>query len=143
LVVDFPEGAVSDSKMPELRRAIAASIRESDLVADAWAVDDVDPATTDEFRRIHLRSFHPNRASDIIIRFKDRYLQYQDFGTSHETPYAYDTHVPLIIDRPGIVPGRYDRRVATVDIAPTLAALLGIAIPDDLDGVALSEIVSY
>ena len=141
LVVDFSEEDVSKAKMIELRRAIAASIRSSDLVADAYAVDDVDPETTDAFRRIHLRSFHPNRASDIIIRFKERYLQFRDFGTTHETPYAHDTHVPLIVVRPGYVPNRHDRRVATVDIAPTLAALLGITIPDDLDGAALAEIV--
>jgi hypothetical protein len=141
LVVDFSEEDVSKGKMRELRRAMAASIRASSLVADAYAIDDVDPETLDEFRQIHLRSFHPNRASDIIVRYKEGYLQYGDFGTSHETPYAHDTHVPLMIDRPGFTPAWYDRRVATVDIAPTLAALLGITVPDDLDGVALPEIV--
>jgi predicted AlkP superfamily pyrophosphatase or phosphodiesterase len=141
LVVDFAEEDVSADKARELRRVIAESIRASNLVADAYAVDDVDPTTTDEFRQMHLRSFHPDLASDIIIRFKEAYLQYRDFGTSHETPYPHDTHVPLIIVRPGETHARYDRRVATVDIAPTLAALLGITIPDDLDGVALAEIV--
>ncbi|MCZ6916545.1 MAG: alkaline phosphatase family protein [Gemmatimonadetes bacterium] len=141
LVMDFPEEAVSEDEMAELRRVTAASILASNLVADAYAIDDVDLATTDEFRQRHLRSFHPNRASDIIIRFKERYLLYGDFGTTHETPYPYDTHVPLIVARPGTASAWYDRRVATVDIAPTLAALLAITAPADLDGVALREIV--
>jgi arylsulfatase A-like enzyme len=33
--------------------------------------------------------------------------------------------------------GRYETPVRTVDIAPTLAGLLGIAAPEDLDGVDL------
>ena len=62
-------------------------------------------------------------------------------GTTHETPYRYDTHVPLVFWGPGIPAGRYDRRVQTVDIAPTVAALLGVEAPDDLDGVVLQEVV--
>ena len=140
LVVDFPEETVSEDEMAELRRAMAAGIGASNLVADAYAIDDVDLATTDHFRQRHLRSFHPKRASDIIIRFKERYLQYGDLGTSHETPYVHDTHVPHIVARHGMASEWYDRRVATVDIAPTVAALLGITAPADLDGVALREI---
>jgi len=42
---------------------------------------------------------------------------------------------------PGIPPGQHDGRVRTVDIAPTLARLLRIAAPGDLDGHALRAVV--
>jgi arylsulfatase A-like enzyme len=42
----------------------------------------------------------------------------------------------------GIEPGRYTDRIRTVDIAPTLAAMLEIAAPDDLDGRDLSRSIS-
>jgi arylsulfatase A-like enzyme len=111
-------------------------------VADAFAYDDVRKTGDDPFRRQYLRSFHPNRAPDIIIRYKEHYLYLMESGgTTHETPYRYDTHVPLVFWGPGIPAGRYDRRVRTVDIAPTVAALLGVEAPDDLDGVLLQEVV--
>ncbi|MCH6548135.1 MAG: hypothetical protein IH798_06785 [Gemmatimonadetes bacterium] len=62
-------------------------------------------------------------------------------GTTHETPYVYDSHVPVLFWGPMITAGWYDRRIATVDIAPTIAALLGIKTPDDLDGAPLEELV--
>ena len=124
------------------RRAAAARFRESEYVADAFAYDDVRKTGDDPFRRQYLRSFHPNRAPDIIIRYKEHYLYHMaSGGTTHETPYRYDTHVPLVFWGPGISAGRYDRRVRTVDIAPTVAALLGVEAPDDLDGVLLQEVV--
>ncbi len=124
------------------RRAIASRLRESEYVADAFAYDDVLEPSDDPFRGQYLRSFHPNRAPDIIIRYKEHYLyRMARGGTTHETPYRYDTHVPLVFWGPGIPAGRYDRRVLTVDIAPTVAALLGVEAPDDLDGVVLQEVV--
>lgn len=45
-----------------------------------------------------------------------------------------DRHVPFVPMSSGIEPGRIDLRVATVDMAPTLAHLVGVPFPDDLDG---------
>ncbi len=141
LVMRFRRGVPSDTEV-RARRATASKLRESEYVADAFAYDDVLEPGDDPFRHQYLRSFHPNRAPDIIIRYKEHYLYRMDRGgTTHETPYRYDTHVPLVLWGPGIPADRYDRRVRTVDIAPTVAALLGVEAPDDLDGVLLREVV--
>ncbi len=141
LVMRFREGVPRDIEV-RARRAAAGRLRESEYVADAFAYDDVLEPSDNPFRRQYLRSFHPNRAPDIIIRYKEHYLYLMaSGGTTHETPYRYDTHVPLVFWGPGIPAGRYDRRVRTVDIAPTVAALLGVETPDDLDGVLLQEVV--
>jgi len=141
LVMRFRGGVPRNTEV-RARRAAAARFRESEYVADAFAYDDVLQTGDDPFRRQYLRSFHPNRAPDIIIRYKEHYLyRMVRGGTTHETPYRYDTHVPLVFWGPGIPAGRYDRGVRTVDIAPTVAALLGVEAPDDLDGVLLQEVV--
>lgn len=57
--------------------------------------------------------------------------------TTHGSPYDYDSNVPIIFYGPGIAPGRYDEFVRTVDIAPTLAQLLGVKPLEKLDGVVL------
>ena len=38
--------------------------------------------------------------------------------------------------------GRYERLVRTVDIAPTLAMLVGVTPTEPIDGTALSEIIA-
>ena len=63
-------------------------------------------------------------------------------GTNHGTPYEYDSHIPLIFVSPGMKPKVVERSVRTVDLAPTLADLLGIAFPAGLDGRPLEEIKS-
>ncbi|MGH9882645.1 MAG: hypothetical protein ACRD6N_14510, partial [Pyrinomonadaceae bacterium] len=52
-------------------------------------------------------------------------------------PYPYDSNVPLIFAGPGISPGKISSRVRTVDLAPTLADILGIPAPAGLDGRVL------
>ena len=142
LAVDFPEGTVADEKLRELRRMVARSLRDSELIADAYAYDDVVSDSDDRYRQMHWRSFHPDRASDIIIRYKRHYLRSSEpGGTNHESPYEYDRNVPLLFWGPGITGTWFDRPVRTVDIAPTVAALLGIEPPDDLDGEVLVEVI--
>ena len=132
-------GDVPAHRVIETRRAAAAKLRESEYVADAFAYDDVFEPSDDPYRAVYRRSFHPNRAVDVVVRYKEHYLYRMDAGTTHETPYSYDAHVPLVFWAPGISAGWYDRRVRTVDIAPTVAALLGVDAPGDVDGVVLAE----
>ena len=61
-------------------------------------------------------------------------------ASAHGSPWTYDTFVPLIISGPGIAPGRVARRVETVDVAPTIAAYLGVKPPSGARGVPLTEI---
>jgi len=57
----------------------------------------------------------------------------------HGQPSDLDAHVPLIFWGRGVRRGVNGRRVRTVDIAPTLARLLGVAPAEPLDGRALAE----
>jgi len=57
----------------------------------------------------------------------------------HGQPSDLDTHVPLILWGRGIQHGTYDKRANTVDIAPTLAQLLGLSPFSLLDGRVLKE----
>jgi arylsulfatase A-like enzyme len=72
------------------------------------------------------------------MRFKEWYLvDAQAHGTSHGSPYSYDTDVPLLFFGAGVRAGMHERPAGTIDLAPTLAALLGLRLPDDLDGRSL------
>ena len=59
----------------------------------------------------------------------------------HGQPNDFDSHVPLIWWGRGFRTGVYRDRVSTVDIAPTLARLLGFEPGERVDGRALSEVL--
>jgi predicted AlkP superfamily pyrophosphatase or phosphodiesterase len=62
-------------------------------------------------------------------------------GATHGTPFNYDSHVPILFMGPGIRAGVIDDDVAVNDIAPTLATLLEIELPNGADGRVLKEIL--
>jgi hypothetical protein len=60
-------------------------------------------------------------------------------GTDHATPFSYDTHVPLAFYGLAFQPGIYRTHAEPVDLAVTLASLLGINAPALATGRVLTE----
>lgn len=84
---------------------------------------------------------HPGRSGDIsfikIPGWLDEYSK--KGGTTHGSPFPYDTHVPLIWYGMGIKPGTLYREVHVRDIAPTLSLILGISMPNGTTGTPIAE----
>lgn len=84
--------------------------------------------------------FHYQRGSDLFI-VSEPYWLFESSGTSHGTPYNYDSHVPVVFLGPGVKAGRYNQRVAVNDIAPTLATMLDVETPSGASGRVLDEML--
>jgi predicted AlkP superfamily pyrophosphatase or phosphodiesterase len=84
-------------------------------------------------------SFNKTQSGDVQFALKPYWmLSNGNTGTTHGSPYAYDTNVPILFYGPAwIKPGRVDTRVEEIDIAPTLAALLRIPKPPSAEGKPL------
>jgi predicted AlkP superfamily pyrophosphatase or phosphodiesterase len=125
---------------PALRAAVADALRGLDFVADALTADDLSSGTGDRpYLDVYRRSFYPARSPDVQLRFREwQLVAAEPRGTSHGSPYAYDTHVPVLLFGAGVRAGAHDDAVGTVDVAPTLAELLGVARPAELDGRSLA-----
>jgi hypothetical protein len=59
----------------------------------------------------------------------------------HATPNAMTLSVPISFIGAAIPTGRHERLVRTVDIAPTLAALIGVKPTERLDGSPIAEVL--
>lgn len=90
-------------------------------------------------RAVSLGYFGP-RYGDLLI-LAEPYFLFDATGTSHGTPYGYDTHVPVIFMGPGVKAGQYDGHIWVNDVASTLAAMLGIEQPSGSIGRTLTEIL--
>lgn len=125
----------------------AAALQRLPFVAAAYTHAQLLSGTpADSFAVLERRSLYPGRAGGefspfgVEVRYVEGWLS-RSTGTTHGTPYWYDRHVPIIFMGPGIIAGRDTSRAATVDFAPTIASLLGIRAPTDLDGQPLAGVV--
>ena len=81
------------------------------------------------------RGWNAKASGDVVVMLKPGFLEYSRTGTSHGSPYAYDTHVPFLILGPGIPKGKRSYARSEIrDIAPTLSALLGFPRPSGCTG---------
>ncbi len=88
--------------------------------------------------RKYLNSYSPE-GSWFVMGVPDIYAVGSAKGTDHASPYNYDTHVPLAFYGLPFQPGTYRSNTEPVDLAATLASLLGINAPTHSVGRVLTE----
>ena len=88
--------------------------------------------------RKYLNSYSPE-GSWYVLGVPDIYTIGPGKGTDHTSPYNYDTHVPLLLFGIPFQAGTYRTSVEPIDLAPTLASLLGINAPTHSVGRVLTE----
>lgn len=82
--------------------------------------------------------FLPKLSGDVFLVFAPGWLDYGVTGTSHGSPYAYDTHVPLLWYGFGVPKGEIlTENVEITDIAPTLSMMLNVPLPNGCTGKSL------
>ncbi len=86
-----------------------------------------------------LNGFHPVRSGDILLEFIPGYYYAKPKTdvTSHETRYSSDSHIPLIFYGWNINAGTFNKPAYIVDIAATIADMLGINAPNCSMGIPL------
>ena len=87
-------------------------------------------------------SFDPARSGDIIVLLKPYVTPIADPSkgnvATHGSPWTYDRRVPILFYRPGKAAFEQPLGIETVDILPTLAALVDLKIPaEEIDGRCL------
>jgi predicted AlkP superfamily pyrophosphatase or phosphodiesterase len=82
-------------------------------------------------------SFDPERSGDFVVQLRPRITPIFDtsrgYVATHGSPWDYDRRVPILFWRKGMTPYEQALPVETVDILPTLAALIGV--PLDLSRI--------
>ena len=84
-------------------------------------------------------TFDRERSADLQVGLKPYWMYGAgNVGTTHGSQYPYDTNVPILLYGPSwISPGRIDKHVEVVDIAPTLARILRVPAPAASEGKPL------
>lgn len=126
-----------------IERRVRTALMEIDGVADVlYRTELLTPGTAERpYLEAYRKSSFSSRGPDFFVRPCEYCLATESsVGTSHGSPYSYDTRIPVVFWGQNLEPGKVQRGIRAVDIAPTLAKLLHLSPPNDLDGEALKEI---
>ncbi len=133
--VDPTEIENETRRLIELCSGVKRVWTRSELADGEGAAGQGDDRDEAPMRRLYAHSFHPERSPDLLVQLDPHTLPVMRGNvTTHGTPYPYDTHVPWLLRLPSGIGARVDDPVSTVDVAPTLAGLVGVTPPANLDG---------
>ena len=97
----------------------------------------VNGAYTKGMDELIKNGFNHKRSGDLIYVLDPSFISYSRTGSTHGSSFMYDTHVPMLFYGKGVKSGSSSRRSEIVDIAPTIAVMLGISFPSGTTGEPL------
>ncbi|MCF0058236.1 alkaline phosphatase PafA [Dyadobacter sp. CY356] len=111
-----------------------------DGIADVINLSDMGRAPLNTYQlELYKNNVNAKRSGDIQIITQPGWFYGTSTGTSHGTPYNYDTQVPFVLYGWGINKGETLRRTSVSDIASTIASLLHILPPSGNIGNPVEE----
>ena len=124
-----------------LKKFIVDNLKMIPEVWNAYDVDDFAQVILPPVIREKIsNSYYFRRSGDIQYFYKAQYTDFTDNGIEHGAWYPYDSHIPLVWFGWNIKPGKLNRETYMTDIAPTIAAMLQIQMPNGCVGKVITEI---
>lgn len=134
--------------LEEVQLAVSNEIRKFEGVSLAVPSTQLNKGTVPNTTEMNfvVNNHNPERSGDIYIVFK-AHLFINDFdgltvASAHGSPWSYDTFVPIMFAGSTIKQQKVHRKVHTIDIAPTLAKLIGSKPPSGSEGEVLVEVLN-
>lgn len=132
----FNEGVyLKLTQNPKAMEAVLSTLRSIPGVWRVYRKEDL--SASDPFTRQSAFSHYEGRSGDIKVLGR-AYWIYSTSTTTHGTGHRYDTRVPVLMFGYGIKKGEYLAPASPIDVAPTLAFLTGVTLPDAM-GRVLTE----
>jgi predicted AlkP superfamily pyrophosphatase or phosphodiesterase len=93
-----------------------------------------------KFMRLIREGYHPTRSGDIVYNYEPLWMELDFPGTTHGSPYSYDTHVPLFFYGFNVPAGSTVSEIDITDIAPTICQFMNIGYPSGCLGKPIKEL---
>ncbi len=125
----------------EVYRKFQEKLEEWRFVKRAYVESELMGSSVDFLHNEVANGYDVKQNGQIVLLFEPGYMEYWKTGTSHGTPYGYDTHVPGLFYGWNIPKGiNYDKHYIT-EIAPTISQLLHITLPNSSKNKVIRELL--
>lgn len=135
--------AAANLRQPDAERAVGEALMKEPYVRGYFTRSQLAQGLVpaDEMGRKYAHSYSPY-GGWYVMAVPAPFIVGNREGGDHSTPYTYDTHVPLTFYGLAFQPGTYRGHAEPVDLAVTLASLLGINPPTHAVGRVLTEAIA-
>lgn len=125
-----------------IKQTVVAFLQKQPGISFAVDVDNIGNAPLPEpLKTMVVNGYNFKRSGGVQIVLNAGWFEtYARTGTTHGTWNPYDTHIPLLWYGWGIRKGSSNREVHMTDIAPTVAALLHVQMPNGNVGKVIEEV---
>jgi predicted AlkP superfamily pyrophosphatase or phosphodiesterase len=135
---------IEDARLPleDVQKKVARFLVQFTGVAAAYPYSafEANDFGNGNLKRI-INNFNPQRSGDVIITLNPGWVEKEgDYATNHNSPYEYDSHVPLIWYGWTVNRSTVTRQVNMTDIAATLSSLCRVPYPNACTGEPLFEL---
>jgi predicted AlkP superfamily pyrophosphatase or phosphodiesterase len=140
--LDYDAAAKANIGRAALEDAAARFVLQQPGVADVFTRTQMENGVVaTRTAKLMRRGWNRQMSGDLMVVAKPFWIfSTEKTGTTHGSPYAYDTNVPLILmGKRWIKPGSYGQYAEVVDIVPTLGHLLRVRPPAAAEGRVLTE----
>ena len=126
---------------------IKGELRTWNGIKDAYTASDLQNGAGDKWFEMVRSGYNLKESGDVLCILESGYLAkskdsaHARKGTSHGSPFAYDTHVPLLFYGHSIPKGDIFRTLEITDIASTIAHILNIPFAHVTTGHPILEIL--
>jgi predicted AlkP superfamily pyrophosphatase or phosphodiesterase len=127
----------------KVEQAVADSLTDFDGINLAVSTSSMATENSNPLIEQVRNNQHVTRSGDIYIIQEPYWFLFDEgpIASMHGSPWRYDTHVPIIFAGQGIDAQKVNRLVHPVDVAPTIAAFLGMTAPAAATGSPLTEVL--
>ena len=125
-----------------VKQAFKDFLMTQDYMKRVYTEEEILASTgADYYLNFIAKGFDVTQNGDLVLLEKPGYSEHGALGTSHGTPYSYDTHVPAIFYGWHIKAGESYSKKEITSIAPTIAQKIKITFPNGTESKVLEEVL--
>lgn len=141
IIFDHDKTDKSDVSFDVIKSASVEFLKRLDGFQNAVDIAKISQSTLQEIQKNMITNgYNARRSGDIYYVLQPNWFNGGSTGTTHGNWNPYDSHIPLVFMGWGIKAGASNKTHYMTDIAPTLAALLHIQMPNGNVGEPITEI---
>lgn len=141
--------SLDEKQQQELLERLKITIKKTDGIRDCWTLKDLEMTETsirNKYQVLFSKQVYKGRTGDLICMTQPyKMLTKYPTGTSHASPYRYDTHVPLAFYQSGAHDSGLEvqQPVSMVQVAMSLARLMNCPAPSCARGPILPGLYKF
>jgi predicted AlkP superfamily pyrophosphatase or phosphodiesterase len=143
IIFDHDKTDKGDVSFDVIKSASIDFLKKLDGFANVVDISRISQSTLPEVqKKMITNGYNAKRSGDLYYILNPNWFNGSSTGTTHGNWNPYDSHIPLVFMGWGIKPGASNKTHYMTDIAPTLAALLHIQMPNGNVGEPITEITN-